>query len=175
MSAITVTVRRTVDGVRSVATVLVIICFAFMLIAVGLQVLGRYVLFFNIADFTELATFAQVWMGFLGAGLAMRRGAVFAIESLPAMLPLLYARILKVAIAALSVLFQAIMIYGGVVLVDSGFFQTSPTMLVPMWIIFSVIPVGSAYFAFEVILHAIEHWSAPFASEGQGGDLGEAA
>lgn len=173
MSAITIAARRTVDGIRSVATTLITVCFVFMLVAVGLQVLGRYIVHFNIADFTELATFAQVWMGFLGAGLAMRRGTVFAIESLPAMLPLLCARVLKVAITALSVLFQGLMVYGGSILVEAGFFQTSPTMMIPMWIIYGVIPVGSVYFAFEVILHAIEHWDAPFGNEGMGGDLGE--
>ena len=154
--------RKLVNGIRQVFVVFVVACFVFMMVAVGFQVLGRYVFGFSIGDATETATFAQVWLGLTGVGIAMRRGAIFAIDALPQMLSIKPARVLSVVIAVINLSFLAVMIYGGVILFEQGFVQTSPTMLIPMWIIYMMIPIGMTYFALEVVLHTIEHWDDPF-------------
>jgi len=153
---------KAIAAIRGAFTFFVLACYGYMMLAVGFQVLGRYVFNFQIGDATETATFAQVWMGLAGSGIAMRRGTIFAIDALPQALPLIPARILKIAIAAASLGFLYVMIYGGYLLFDSGFIQTSPTMLIPMWIIYAVVPISMVYFALEVILQVIEHWDNPF-------------
>ncbi len=74
MSAVSPLFQKTVSGVRGTAAALSLICYAYMCGAVFIQVLGRYVFHFRIAEWAETATFAQVWLGVLGAGIAMRRG-----------------------------------------------------------------------------------------------------
>ena len=153
---------KVVGAIRGAFTVFVLACYGYMMVAVGFQVLGRYVFNFQIGDATETATFAQVWMGLAGSGIAMRRGTIFAIDALPQALPLIPARILKILIAAASLGFLYVMVYGGYLLFETGFIQTSPTLLIPMWIIYAVIPFSMVYFALEVILQVIEHWDNPF-------------
>ena len=153
---------KIIGAVRGGFTYFVLACYGYMMVAVGFQVLGRYVFNFQIGDATETATFAQVWMGLAGSGIAMRRGTIFAIDALPQALPLIPARILKILIAAASIGFLYVMVYGGYLLFESGFLQTSPTMLIPMWFIYAVVPISMAYFMIEVILQVIEHWDNPF-------------
>ena len=162
MSAVSPLFQKTVSGIRGTAATLSLICYAYMCCAVLIQVLGRYLFHFPIAEWAETATFAQVWLGVLGAGIAMRRGAIFAIEVFPAMLPLLPARILRVIIVIASLGFLGVISYGSLILIEDGFFQTSSTLLIPMWIIYFPIPIGMAYFGFETIMRAIEYWDAPF-------------
>jgi TRAP-type C4-dicarboxylate transport system permease small subunit len=162
VSAVSSLFQKTVSGVRGTAAALALICYAYMCGAVLIQILGRYLFDFRIAEWAETATFAQVWLGVLGAGIAMRRGAIFAIEVLPAMLPLLPARILRVIIVIASLSFLGVVSYGGLILIEDGFFQTSSTMLIPMWIVYFPIPIGMAYFGFETIMRAVEYWDAPF-------------
>ena len=162
MSTVLPLVRKTVTGVRGTAAVLALVCYTYMCGAVFIQVLGRYLFHFRIAEWAETATFAQVWLGVLGAGIAMRRGAIFAIEVFPAMLPLLPARIFRIIIVIASLGFLGAVVYGSFILIEEGFYQTSPTLLSPMWVIFFPIPIGMAYFGFETIMRAIEFWDAPF-------------
>ena len=51
--------RTAVHGFRHVASWFVIGCYAYILIAVVFQVLGRYVFYFKIGDATETAAFCQ--------------------------------------------------------------------------------------------------------------------
>ena len=153
---------KIVVAIRGGFTYFVLACYGYMMVSVGFQVLGRYVFNLQIGDATETATFAQVWMALAGSGIAMRRGTIFAIDALPQTLPLIPARILKILIAAASISFLCVMIYGGYLLFESGFLQTSPTMLIPMWIIYAVVPISMVYFVLEVILQVIEHWDNPF-------------
>ena len=153
---------KIIAALRGGFTFFVLACYGYMMVAVGFQVLGRYVFNFQIGDATETATFAQVWMALAGSGIAMRRGTIFAIDALPQTLPLIPARILKIVIAAANISFLCVMIYGGYLFFLSGFLQTSPTLLIPMWIIYAVIPISMSYFMIEVILQVIEHWDNPF-------------
>ncbi|MFN4128568.1 MAG: TRAP transporter small permease [Paracoccaceae bacterium] len=156
-------VKRLITTLRAVTTGFAVTCFCFMVLAVSVQVLGRYVLPIKLGNAVESAAFAQVWLACIGAGLALRHGAVFAVDALPATLPLWAARAVSVAIAALSLIFLAVQIYGGILLTRQGAAQTSPTLLLPMWIVFLAVPVGMSFMALEVILRVFERWSNPFA------------
>ncbi len=156
-------VKRLITLLRAVTTGFAVICFCFMVLAVTVQVIGRYALPIKLGNAVESAAFAQVWLACIGAGLALRHGAVFAVDALPATLPLWAARVVSVLIAAGSLVFLAVLIYGGVLLMRQGASQTSPTLLLPMWIVFMAVPVGMTFMALEVILRVFERWSDPFA------------
>jgi TRAP-type C4-dicarboxylate transport system permease small subunit len=162
--------QRGIGGLRRAVEWAVVIIFAYMVGAVLVQVLGRYVLPIRIGNAVETATFAQIWLTAIGASLALRQGAIFALDTVTRRLPLAPARALSVIIAALSLLFLAVMVYGGVLLTRQGFAQTSPVLLIPMWTIFISIPIGMTLLAIEVVLQVVETWHAPFPPIGAEGD-----
>jgi TRAP-type transport system small permease protein len=154
----------TVRAIRWAAAALVVVCFAYMTVAVLAQVFGRYFLNYSISWTEETARFAQVWVVLVGAGIAMRRGLHVAVEVLAAMLPLRLRQVLSLVIVAGCLWFLAVMTYGSFSLIELGWlFETSPVLQIPMWIIYLSLPLGAAYFAFEVVLAAIARWHDPFA------------
>ncbi len=140
-----------------------------MVFAVLVQVVGRYVFNFSIAGSDESATFAQVWLAVMGAGIAMRRGTVFAIDALPALMPIPIQRVISVIIVVASLLFLGVIVYGSFILIEHGLYQTSPSLQIPMWWVYLLIPIGMVYFALEVVLRAVERWDHPF-HQGVGAD-----
>lgn len=154
---------RTVAGwTRGAATAVAVACYAYMVVAVTIQVVGRYLLPIQIGNAVETAAFAQVWLAALGAAYALRTGAVFAVDILPSLLPLPLARAVSLLLAAVSLCFLGVMIYGGVLLTQRGFHQTSPTLLLPMWTVFIAIPTGMAVMAIEVVVRVADRWDDPF-------------
>ncbi|MGR3821317.1 MAG: TRAP transporter small permease [Salipiger marinus] len=147
--------RRVVSGV-------VILLFSVMMTAVLVQVAGRYVFNYSIAQAAEIATFSQIWLVLLGAGVAVARGQHVAIDMLPAKLPLPMARVALVAIALVTVAFLAVLAWGSQPLLRMGEFQTSPALRIPMKWIYLCLPMGAAYMALELLLSVLQRWDDPF-------------
>lgn len=154
---------RFADALRFAISAVVVVLFCIMMAAVLAQVGGRYVFNYSIASATELATFSQIWLVLLGAGLAMARSQHVAIDFLPARLPLPMARLVSIAIAAVTITFLATLAYGSFPLIRMGTFQTSSAMRVPMWTMYLCLPVGAAYIALELVRSVVERWDNPFA------------
>lgn len=154
---------RLADGLRFAISAVVIVLFCVMMAAVLAQVGGRYIFNYSIAGATELATFSQIWLVLLGAGVAMARNQHVAIDVLPARLPLPLARAASIAIAAVTIAFLAVLAYGSLPLIRMGTFQTSSAMLLPMWIMYLCLPVGAAYVALELVRSVVQRWNDPFA------------
>ena len=148
---------------RRAMSVVVVLLFSIMMIAVLVQVGGRYVFNYSIAAATEIATFSQIWLVMLGSGIAMARRQHVAIDLLPAQLPLPLARAASVLIAILTVSFLAVLAYGSLPLLRLGMMQTSSAMQMPMWIMYVCMPVGAAYITLELIVSVGERWADPFA------------
>lgn len=147
---------------RAVASAVVVLLFAVMLVAVLVQVAGRYFFNFSIAQAAEIATFSQIWLVLLGAGVAVSRGQHVAIDVLPSQLPLLAARVALIAIALISALFLAVLAYGAWPLMRMGQFQTSPSLRIPMIYMYACLPVGATYMVVELLLSVIQRWNDPF-------------
>ena len=77
---------RLVKAIRVLAAAVVVACFAYMTLAVLSQVFGRYLFNYSISWTEETAKFAQIWVVFIGAGIAMRRGWHVAVDVLAAYL-----------------------------------------------------------------------------------------
>ena len=160
MSAI---LGRVVAGARLTVAVIVVACFAYMTLAVLAQVFGRYVFNYSISWTEETARYAQIWVVLMGAGIAMRRGLHVAVDALAAMLPLRWARGLSLLIAAGSLWFLGVVVYGSLPLIELGWlFETSPVLQLPMWVIYLSLPLGAAYFALELVARVVERWNQPF-------------
>lgn len=152
---------KILSGLRLLVTVLVVAFFAWMTIAVLVQIAGRYLFNYSIDWTAETATFAQVWMILLAAGLAMRRNLHVSVDALTNVLPVsvLRALIVVVAVPCLWFLWQAIA--GSLALIDIGRIQSSPVLNVPMWIPYLALPIGLAYFGLEFLAALARKWRDP--------------
>lgn len=150
------------------AAFVVIVCFAYMTLAVLVQVFGRYIFNYSIGWSEETARFGQIWVVLVGAGITMQRRMHVAVDVLAAMLPIPTARILSLFIAAGSLWFLGVVAYGSLSLIELGWlFERSSALHVPMWIIYLGLPIGMGYWALEIVLSVTEHWNDPFAQRSE--------
>ena len=163
MSSTFQTLGAGVHAFRKAMSALVILLFSVMMAAVLIQVGGRYVFNYSIAAASEIATFSQIWLVMLGAGIAMARHQHVAIDLLPAQLPLPLARVASLLIAAITIAFLAVLAWGALPLLRLGTMQTSAVMQLPMWVMYLCLPAGAAYVALELIVSVVERWNDPFA------------
>ena len=145
-------------GLRRAVVWLVIAFYGYMIAAVLVQVAGRYVFDYSIGWATETATFAQVWMVMLAAGLAMRDNMHVKVDAVSRALPLPAARFLSLIVTAACLWFLWHAIAGSLSLLAIGRIQSSPTLQIPMWIPYLSLPIGLAYFAFELVLAFARNW-----------------
>ncbi len=115
-----------------------------MALIVATQVFFRYALNHSLFWSEELARYLLVWLTFLGASAAYRRGAHPGIDLLYVRLPppLKKAAALLSHLAALSLF--AIMIYYGCQFAYFVRLQISPALAIPKWIIFSIVPLAGS-------------------------------
>ena len=140
---------------------MVITFYSYMVIAVVVQVFGRYVFNYSIGWATETATFSQIWMVLLAAGVAMRRNLHVGVDVLLSKLPNTGRRLL-ISISGLSAiwfLYQAVS--GSLSMIQIGMIQTSPAIGLPMWLPYLSLPVGMTYFGLELIVHLIKKLRDP--------------
>lgn len=134
----------------------VALLFSYMTVAILLQVLGRYLsnLFPFAIDWTEeSARYAQVWLIFLAAGLAMQERMHVGVDLLMQYLPE-RARQVVVAISSLACLvFIWVTVQHSARLLAVGKIQTSPSLGLPLFYVYLALPVGLTYFGLE-FLHA---------------------
>ncbi|HWL55192.1 MAG TPA: TRAP transporter small permease [Paracoccus sp. (in: a-proteobacteria)] len=147
---------------RAAVSAVVVMLFAIMLVAVLVQVAGRYFLNFSISQAAEIATFCQIWLVLLGAGVTLARGQHVAIDILPSKLSLVGARVALVLIALVSAAFLVVLAYGSLPLLKMGQFQTSPSLRIPMKYMYACLPVGALYMIIELVLSVVQRWNDPF-------------
>ena len=150
-----------VAGLRKLVAGLVVVFFTYMVVAVLVQIAGRYLFDFAIDWTAETATFAQIWMVLLAGGLAMRDNLHVSVDALTSRLPAPALRflIIVVTLPCLWFLFQAIA--GSLSLIDIGRIQSSPVLRIPMWLPYLSLPVGLCYFGLEFLLAMVVRWQDP--------------
>jgi C4-dicarboxylate transporter DctQ subunit len=158
-------VAAIVAGLRKLIAGLVVVFFSYMIIAVLVQIAGRYLFDFAIDWTAETATFAQIWMVLLAGGLAMRDNLHVSVDALTSHLPApaLRGLVVVVTLPCLWFLFQAIA--GSLALIDIGRIQSSPVLRLPMWIPYLSLPVGLGYFGLEFLLAMAARWQNPGAGQ----------
>lgn len=152
---------RFVAGLRKLVTGLVIFFFTYMAVAVLVQIAGRYLFNYSIDWTAETATFAQIWMILLAAGLAMQRNLHVSVDALTNVLPVPLLRFLIVVVAVPCVWFLWQAVVGSLALIDIGRIQASPVLQVPMWIPYLSLPIGLTYFGLELLLTLAAKWQDP--------------
>ena len=115
-----------------------------MLCLVFFATIGRYTKLYNMAWSDEASRYCMIWSVFLLAGLSAYRGQMFSIDIVSEKLPLkgqkIFAIIRLVLVAAFCVF---AIIYGWDLMprqMQMG--QTSPSLKLPMWFMYSCVPIG---------------------------------
>ncbi|MGL5656610.1 MAG: TRAP transporter small permease [Fusobacteriaceae bacterium] len=127
-----------------------------LVIAVTWQVVSRYVLN-NPSSFTdEFSRFSLIWIGMLGATYAFSTNSHLSIDILETKLSNLAKLKLQICIYILVLLFLLIVpIYGGGQLSLNTMGQLSPSLQVPMGMVYSILPISSIINASYIILDII--------------------
>ncbi|MCA0996812.1 TRAP transporter small permease [Alloyangia pacifica] len=134
--------RRLVDGVA-------LLLLAYMACAIAAQIIGRYFFNYSIAWSEETATFAQVWLTLLGAGIAMRYNQHVGVDVLIRKAPLPVQRLCNGASLLLGLWFLGVVVVGSLSMLAIGFVVKSPALRIPMAIPYMALPVGFGYFLIE--------------------------
>ncbi len=132
------------------------VIFVIMILIVFIQVIARYVFQNSLSWSEEIARFMLVWTIFLSAGYVLGQGAHIYLDAVFNHFPRRLRKFLRQFNALLLLGFSYVVIYYGYELVQIGARQKSTAVGVPMWLVYTAIPVGGilliAYCLFSIFL-----------------------
>jgi TRAP-type C4-dicarboxylate transport system permease small subunit len=135
-----------------IAKAVVIGLMAVMSVVILVQVFLRYVVKASLPWSEELARYLMVWIGMLGASLALQEGRHIEVTLLLDRVPRL-ARKALTTIALLAVLaFLGLVLHQGLLLTGNIWAQRSPAMNLPMVIPYAAVPLGAVLMMIQVLL-----------------------
>jgi C4-dicarboxylate transporter DctQ subunit len=110
------------------------------------NVIGRYVFNFSFVWAEEVVRYQIVWLVFVGASVAARKGIHIGVDALVQIMPAGMQKLMRIAVLCLCVLFCGILLFYGVELMlqTRAFNQRTPAMQAPFWWAQLAIPVGAA-------------------------------
>jgi TRAP-type C4-dicarboxylate transport system permease small subunit len=123
------------------------VCLGLMLVLVAdvfLGVWSRYVLQATFQWYDEVARLCFVWMVFLGAASAVRRGAHFRLHLLIDRLGPRLRRVNDLVVGLLVVVFGGVLVSGGVAMWPVARGQVSDSLELSMVWFYGALPVGGA-------------------------------
>ena len=129
-------------------------CFVAVTVMTGLvlaQVVLRYVLRAPLNWAEEASIFLMIWMSFVGAGVAMRRGSHIAMTLIVEHLPIRLSRSLA-WVSQLTVLaFLFLVVWQGWLLAGSAEGVRSPALGIPMKWAYLTIPLGACFMVTQLL------------------------
>ncbi len=137
-------IERTVAG-------LLVILFTATVLAVCWQVIGRYVLAAPSSATEEIARFLLIWLGMLSMVYAFIMRMHVGVDLVSARISASSHKTLARLIWLLCALFAiAVLIYGGgrLVSITATLGQTSPSLGMPMWAIYTILPISGIIVTF---------------------------
>lgn len=115
-------------------------------------IFSRYVLERTFVWYDEVARACFIWLVFLGAAVAVKRGAHFGMHLFVDMLPAALKRPVLLVTPLAIIVFAATLIVQGWALMLHGAAQTTAVMAMPVSWIYAAMPVGGALMAFHGIV-----------------------
>ncbi|NJB67663.1 TRAP-type C4-dicarboxylate transport system permease small subunit [Desulfobaculum xiamenense] len=137
-------VSRLSHALNALAQWALMLCGMGMVAVIGLQVFFRYVLNDSLFWSEELGRMLLVWLTFLGASVAYRRGAHIGVDILSASLPRTPRRVVGVISHLVCLAFFALVAYHGFRFLDLLKFQSTTSLGVSRQVPFIMVPVGAA-------------------------------
>jgi TRAP-type C4-dicarboxylate transport system permease small subunit len=126
-------------------------------VACGLfQVFARFILD-TPSDWTEVLTrFALIWMVYIGAGVALRNGAMVSVDLMHRKLPAAWRKKLELFIATTVLSFLGLLIYWGIAIAWRIRFQNVAGLDISIAWAYLAIPVGSFFAMIAVLAHLLD-------------------
>lgn len=115
-----------------------------MVLTLAVQVFWRYVLRDPPPWTDELARYVFVWITFLGAAVAYRRGTHIVLETVTLLLPPRVRAVLVWVVDALVILAIVVLLVLGMAIVELNVHARSTMLQVPMWTVYASVPVSAA-------------------------------
>jgi len=152
---------RAIEGAIDAVLQRVAVAGIVALIAVmSLQIVSRVV--FTATSWTEeTARYLLIWLTFLGACLAYRRGRHIAVTVLSDALPPLGQRVCRGLIALVTIAFMAVLLQVGLDYMALQSFQQSAALRIPMSVVYAVMPLSAAIMAYMAVVDLLEAVSGP--------------
>lgn len=123
------------------------------------QIFGRYIFNYSFTWFEELGRYIGVFIAFLGAAIGVKKGSHFSMDLIVKMLNPLYRKYLQFFSNLLSgAFFFVITFYSTKMIIKIyGFGSTSPTLGIPMYIVYFPILLFSFVMGVRFFLCAIRY------------------
>jgi C4-dicarboxylate transporter, DctQ subunit len=139
---------------------IIIIAMVIIPAAMTLQVVMRYLFNYPLPWPEEGVRFAFIWLVFMSACAALRRGELVALGFVIQRLSPSMGFILIIVGRASILVFLAFAIYSGMDMTAHVFGRStnSPVLQIPIWIVYISLPVGCLFMGFQVILHLIHQF-----------------
>ena len=134
-------------------------CLLAVLVMTGLtliQVVLRYIFRMPLVWTEEASVFLMIWMAFVGAGVAMRRGAHIAMTLLVERFPPGLSRSFLTLSRLLMLAFLAVVAWQGWLLAMSVGGQRSPALAIPMTWPYLTMPIGAVFMGSQLIAVMLE-------------------
>lgn len=126
-----------------------------------LGVFSRYVLERTFVWYDEVARACFIWLVFLGAAAAVKRGAHFGLHMFVDMMPPHLKRAALLLTPLTIIVFSAAIVWQGWALMQHGATQTTAVMAMPVSWIYAAMPVGGALMVFYALIVFFEILKKP--------------
>ena len=142
------------DFIDAVVRWIIIVLMLFIPAVMLLQVIVRYLFNYPLPWPEELTRFAFVWLVFMTACAALRRGEVVALDYFLVRMNKKVAFGFTILGSLLMIGFLAVAIYSGVDMTWWTFKRgtPSPALAMPWWIVYISLPIGCSLMAYQVFV-----------------------
>lgn len=167
MESISYFVNRLANGqVRFCKSSLVVLGMT-MTILILVQVFFRYVVDHSISWSEEAARYLMIWMGCLGAVVALRQGRHIGVRVLVERLPgQSYDKLVVPLVQAIIAFLLGVLFWQGVSLSYFNYDQLSPALEIPMLFPYAAVPVGALLMIIDLAADFLEdRWPTPAGSK----------
>ncbi|MCG5102562.1 TRAP transporter small permease [Oceanobacillus alkalisoli] len=129
-----------------------------MLVVISAQVVSRYLFASPFTWTEEMGRYTFVWLSFLGMGLAVKKGGHIALDLLLKGVTGKLEKILQTIVYVLVGIFGGIFTVGGIKLMQLGAGQSSPSLSLPMELVYVVLPISGILIMYYVIEKLIKEF-----------------
>jgi TRAP-type C4-dicarboxylate transport system, small permease component len=137
----------------------ILLLFPMMVAVVLAATLGRYTQWYSMFWGEEAARYIMVYLGYIGISLAMKRRAHIGVTAVTDMVKGIQGKkVVLILQTGIILLFCAIISYFVLSLIEkqAAIGQTSPSMLIPMWIPYAAVPLGMILLAIRTCQVLVE-------------------
>lgn len=121
-----------------------------------MQVIARYVLAAPLTWSEEVIRYALIWTVFLGAGIAVRKGLMVAVEIVVHIVPGPARRVMGWVVTLVSAVFWLVLLVYGIIILDAVQGMRSGAVELPMSFIYLAVPLGAAIALVNTLVVAID-------------------